>query len=1193
MEGEGRSTSDLDLDMADRNTWKTILQLADMQHDHYGATRDLKYLDNAIANSRIALNLFKTSSQAASNVTAYMANLGSMLMDRYELKGNLDDLRNAVKETRAAWRLSRVGDPSYAHICYMLSMLLSNVYEQESSFSLLEESITLAEEAVSKAAKDENGLLAEFLANLSSRHLSYFDAKGGDSHLQRAIEVAEQAIEMTDEPREGLPHWINALGTALQRRFELAGDKIDIERAIDCSETAVRYSDGSLAQTYGFLSNLSSQLVRLYEATGDEKVLSRAVENVRDAYSAVPEEHIARGPTLVNLATTYRSLFNHTGDVRRLDEAIKIMEEALKALPDKHAEHLKALFSLGNFVMSKLERTGNEIFLRRASSYNHDALALCRATDRLWAKILLDASLLQYYDYEWGGDTEKLEQALRYISQALLHAKEGELDFAMMLSTQSTMFVRRFERTGRVEDLNEAIALERKAMDLTPKNNPNLPQRFNKLGVALTKAFERTEKIEFLKAAAAQFDEALRIPLVDPHPLVSLQVNRSNVYLLVFKKTGDSDYLDHALHAVESIDASILPGHPDQGKMMNNAALIMKERTKAGKASQEEIDKVIKLARQALANVGEGRADRAVVLKTLGDGLALSDALENQQQALRSYKDSLERKNGLPLVRLGAAQAYLETLVNILASSPDQDIDYHEAATISYDAVFLLSSINDRSFTRQDQQQILSRAAGLATAACSLALQVGKGADEAIDVLERGRALIIGYLIDRKSDVADLRTVDERLAVRFETLRDHASSSFQEIETETETDFRLRQSMHNQRLEAYSQLEEVIAEIREIPGMTRFLYGPNATERRKLAVNQAFVVVNITKLRSDALIVTFTSSRHFPLPKLRYNDVLSWIQKNITVHKNLQEFGRKNKLCLELLKWLWMTYVGPIIGNLAEENSSVGSSLEPLRICWIGTGLGSGLPFHAAGDHLSGAGDDALSRTLSSYTPTFKAFAEIVMKSGGNETVDYTNNLLLVSMPTTPGEVSLSKVTEEGAEIKARLEPRAKVDVLDHPSATEVLSKLAHYELAHFACHGVTDSTDPSKSHLKLQTRTGQPDPLTVQAISNIHLRRARIAFLSACSTADNPARRLADEVLHLASGFQVCGFQNVVATMWPTGDAVSVRFVSDFYRSLHELDGLNSDHAVARAVRKATMALRQWKLKQPLLWAQYVHWGV
>ena len=114
-----------------------------------------------------------------------------------------------------------------------------------------------------------------------------------------------------------------------------------------------------------------------------------------------------------------------------------------------------------------------------------------------------------------------------------------------------------------------------------------------------------------------------------------------------------------------------------------------------------------------------------------------------------------------------------------------------------------------------------------------------------------------------------------------------------------------------------------------------------------------------------------------------------------------------------------------------------------------------------------------------------------------------------------------------------------------------------------------------------------------MQDISNIHLRQARIAFLSACSTANNPAHRLADEVLHLASGFQVCGFQNAVATMWRTGDASSVRFVSEFYRSFDESDGPNSDHAVARAVRKATMALREWKLKQPLLWAQYVHWGV
>jgi CHAT domain-containing protein len=66
----------------------------------------------------------------------------------------------------------------------------------------------------------------------------------------------------------------------------------------------------------------------------------------------------------------------------------------------------------------------------------------------------------------------------------------------------------------------------------------------------------------------------------------------------------------------------------------------------------------------------------------------------------------------------------------------------------------------------------------------------------------------------------------------------------------------------------------------------------------------------------------------------------------------------------------------------------------------------------------------------------------------------------------------------------------------------------------------VSDPTNPSNSHLLLaDDRNGIRETLTVRDLEAASLKMARMAYLSACSTADNAARDL-DDVIHLASAF-------------------------------------------------------------------------
>jgi CHAT domain-containing protein len=118
---------------------------------------------------------------------------------------------------------------------------------------------------------------------------------------------------------------------------------------------------------------------------------------------------------------------------------------------------------------------------------------------------------------------------------------------------------------------------------------------------------------------------------------------------------------------------------------------------------------------------------------------------------------------------------------------------------------------------------------------------------------------------------------------------------------------------------------------------------------------------------------------------------------------------------------------------------------------------------------------------------------------------------------------------------------------------------------------------------------------LTVKELSTLDFGKARIAYLSACSTAENAREKLSDESIHLASAFQLAGFSHVIATLWEAKDRGAVPLAGFFYKHLiMELVTFKGDHdAVAHALHRALCEVRQdKKTRNPLYWAPFVHIG-
>ncbi|CUS11108.1 unnamed protein product, partial [Tuber aestivum] len=144
---------------------------------------------------------------------------------------------------------------------------------------------------------------------------------------------------------------------------------------------------------------------------------------------------------------------------------------------------------------------------------------------------------------------------------------------------------------------------------------------------------------------------------------------------------------------------------------------------------------------------------------------------------------------------------------------------FRESISILEDAVNLIPSVDLRFLKRDDQQHMLSEISGLASIAASVALQAGREAFDSLKILELGRGIIMGFLIDSRSDVSDLKTDHPLTFDRFHRLRVGIDSSTDGINnTSGETPNKCQNSVISRRWDAVNEMEETLRYIRSLPG---------------------------------------------------------------------------------------------------------------------------------------------------------------------------------------------------------------------------------------------------------------------------------------------------------------------------------------------------------------------------------------
>ena len=961
------------------------------------------------------------------------------------------------------------------------------------------------------------------------------------------------------------------------------------------------HDEGNSKANYSALDEQGRAHLLSFQSTRNDESVKQAIELFKEAIIAfeactIPEnqqERLIKAALYNNLGASYVEAHGVLRDIDYLKKAIDSFELAIETTPDGNPD-----------LAIRLSNTA--------------------------------AALTKLYVHD--NDVGKLDTAIEQLERARKQPVVDKTVLLPILNNLGGALQKRYEANQRLESLIPAIDIATESVALTirlsPGDKAGLAERMHNLANLLELLYLRVEDDYYLQMSirvAEMVLELSKLSQISPHKRAifadSLAMKRNKWWQLKEHSFHDDSYIQKML---DEYPQSI-PGDPDNVRRRHNYAELLEHqflKTKEARYLQE----ATQLAQSSVDDTGSNDPSLAQRLHDLGrkhkialdnmkipssssesfslpstlpgnsNILAIYDELSTsvhslitglrsqvRQKAISSFMKSWECVNGDTWQRVNSA---LE-VVDLLIESGER-CDLEKAKDVAVESIKLLPVLSRPDLTDEDRLHLLPRFAGLAGKACSLILESSaiqendtEAMRHALEILEYGRGSAIGVLIDQKKDgIADLAGRDPDLANEYRTLLEGMKTRI--------GDFSSASHDVDRRYKISKKLESCVTRIRKIEGFDKFLTRDSAIQlQQKVEEGQAIIIVNVTAIRSDAIIVKRDNVKSVNLPSFSARELYKkQLQKILDVTQSIEERREKNKELRMFLKWLWDVCVKLILDQM-EISSVEHKDIPGTRVWWIGVGEASRIPFHAAGYHLRGSRENTLHYVISSYTPTIKAVAYSRERfNAANKKSSSDCRINFVSMPNTPDLPKLDYLSEEIAGIRDVM-PGFHKSEFECPSAALVMENIPSSDILHFAGHGHADRLSPFDSSLVL-ARDDKQDHLKLRLIWEMDLERAQLVYLSACSTAKNMEQGLADEVVHLASGFQVAGFTNVVATMWEVDNDQSIRLATEFYSILSgdDVSALATRGGVARALHRSIIETRDAP-EDVLGWAPYVHYGV
>nr|WP_237554503.1 CHAT domain-containing protein [Streptomyces sp. SID4948] len=812
-----------------------------------------------------------------------------------------------------------------------------------------------------------------------------------------------------------------------------------------------------------------------------------------------------------------------------------------------------------------------------------------------------------------------LVAAERDLREALQGLPREDISYGVALNGLGQILLLRYAHSGDVSCLDHAFGCFREAEPTAPAGDPFRQVVLTHLGNALLDRHgigrDTARRRRDLDEALVAYEAAVKAA-PDEHGNLSVQIgNLASAHRALYQETKDIEALRDAEAGYREILRRFAKNldTPDRDRTLFNLALTLLDRVGADNAGQAALDEAEALLRDIHRRWSDERVDATAAV------FALADCLRTRSE--RSG-DPAPRREAIGLLRgvvTGAAHvpdARRARGAVAWATYAAADGDWRGAVTAYELALAAVDQAASPALDRRSRERVAADFFGLASDAAACALQAGDPA-HAVELLEQGRSILLDRAWESRTVLDDLSRHLPRTTGRFvelsRRLHDREAAS----------------AGSEQRARWAEERAGLLRTIRELPLFADFLQPPAFQGLADGIGDRTVIVLNVSRIRCDAVLIARGGIRVCPLPSLTANTLIRQTARfraavrtagDSQAPLNERQFAERTTVPA-VLRWLWHSTVAPALTGFGLAGPRAPGGVLP-RVWWCPTGLLSFLPLHAAGSHpfdrgvgANAAGGRAgngpagegsvgdgsvgdgspaggtpaggtLDHVVSSYTPTVRALAALAGRTASADPPAArpgTPRLLAVA-PQAPGTEPLPHAVAELTRIR-RTRPLG-ADLIG-PAATRqrVLDELPGHSWFHFAGHAVQDPLAPDAAagllpYDYLPTRR----LLEATDIADLPLDGPELAFLSACETASG-TMDLADEVAHLAGAFLVAGFRHVIGTQWTVRDRSAAHVAADFHRLATDAD------RSARALHEAVRSARD-EAASPFVWGPFVHFG-
>ncbi len=422
------------------------------------------------------------------------------------------------------------------------------------------------------------------------------------------------------------------------------------------------------------------------------------------------------------------------------------------------------------------------------------------------------------------GSTADLDAAIRAGAEALELTPVGNPQLAIHLANTGLALRIRYERTGHVRTLDNAITMSRLALQETPAGHPSKAACLTNLIAALSLRFEETGNLADVNEATELGRQA--VAGASQAKERALCLSGLGIALLTrFWQVGDEIDLAQASHALRQAIELTAADDPNLARYQTMLGMAVEAR----------------FGRTAL------RAD--------------------SEEAADWYAAAARSELATASARIQAAR---RAAALTAATTPGLAADLLDLA------VRLLPQAAPRLLHRTDQQYALSQFAGLASDAAALVLETGgpDATSRALGLLELGRAVLHGQALDTRIDLIELHISHPALAAEFLRLRDELDAPQDAV-----LDAGLPAAaaglagtgragpVRRDRRRASEELAALLGRIRGLDGFGSFLLPPAPDQLTGQAHAGPVVVFNISRYRSDAILITRDAIASIGLPE--------------------------------------------------------------------------------------------------------------------------------------------------------------------------------------------------------------------------------------------------------------------------------------------------------------------------------------